>query len=309
MKKQSYQAFEVGESFGPVPFRVDDHFVKGFAFAVDDWSSAYFRDPGRCGPWAHSSGVAKKLLHLFMETYDPQQIQSVHLKEDIWFHAPVPFGETLTLTGSFTDKYVRKGRPSVVLDSKALDPTGKLLVRQRSIEIVPPAHPFDDTEQRPFEGLSTRRVSGRWPEWRHAAGNAEDVDEPDTPLPILVKTIHQDQMSVFVGANDNWRNIHTDPGVAHAAGFNGTIMSGMIQACWFTEMMVSYFGPAFLSGGQLGMTFLRPVHAGETIECLGVARTLDGDGAIEVEFWSKNACGEMTAGGWAIGRTAGKGAS
>lgn len=302
MKQQNFQAVEVGETFGPVRFPVDDHFVKGFAFAVDDWSSPYFAAPGQCGPWAHSAGIAKKLLHIFMEGYDPQGIKAVHLKEDVWFHAPVPFGETIVLKGEYTDKFVRKGRPSVVLDGEARDSAGRLLVRQRSVEIVSSGEKLEESEQQPSDNLSSRRVSGAWPEDRPSAPSAAEVRSADTTLPILVKTIHQDQMSMFVGANDNWKNIHTDPDIAREAGFDTTIMSGMIQVCWFTEMMVSFFGPGFLSGGRLGATFLAPVKSGETIKCQAVVRKIAEDGSLEVEIWSTNASGQMTAAGWAIGK-------
>lgn len=302
LKQQSYQSVEVGERFGPVRFPVDDHFVKGFAFAVDDWSSLYFQSPGKCGPWAHSSGIAKKLLHIFMEKYDPQGIKAIHLKEDVWYHAPVPFGQTITLEGQYTDKFVRKGRPCVVLNSEARDEAGRLLVRQRSVEIVSSDEPLDDSPQRlTADGLSSRRVNPVWPAENEPVASASGIRVPDTPLPIMKKTIYQDQMSMFVGANENWRNIHTDPEVAREAGFDGTIMSGMIQVCWFSEMMVSFFGPKFLSGGQLGATFLTPVKSGETIECRAVVRTINQDGSKEVEFWSTNALGKLTAVGWAIG--------
>lgn len=303
LKQQDYAALEVGERFGPVAFPVDDHFVKGFAFAVDDYHPLYFRRPGACGPVAHSSGIAKKLLHIFMENYDPQGISSVHLKEDIAFHAPVPFGETITLSGHFTDKFVRKGRPSVVLESEARDEAGRLLVSQRSVEIVPSREPAAESEPTAYDGLSSRRVSGEWPAGALEAVKAADAAAGST-LPVLVKHIHQDQMSMFVGANDNWRNIHTDPEIARQAGFERTIMSGMIQACWFSEMMVTFFGESFLSGGRLGCTFLAPVQAGERIECRAVVRSIAADGSVEVEFWSLNAAGRMTAGGWAIGRKA-----
>jgi acyl dehydratase len=301
LKQQNFQQIEVGETFGPVKFPVDDHFQKGFAFAVDDWSPLYFGAPGTCGPFGHSSGIAKKLLHIFMEGYDPQGIKAVHLKEDIWFHAPVPFGETITLSGEYTDKFVRKGRPSAVLEGEARDSRGNLLVRQRSVEIVDTLEPLEEIAPQPTDLLSARRVNAVWPEGREPAASAADVVAVDTPLPVLTKTIHQDQMSMFVGANDNWKNIHTDPDIAREAGFDSTIMSGMIQVCWFSEMMVSFFGASFLTGGQLGATFLAPVKSRETIELKAVVRAIHEDGSLEIEFWSTNADGKMTSAGWAIG--------
>ncbi|MBN9436603.1 MaoC/PaaZ C-terminal domain-containing protein [Bosea sp. (in: a-proteobacteria)] len=301
MKQQNFQQIEVGETFGPTPFRVDDHFVKGFAFAVDDWSPLYFKAPGVCGPLAHSSGIAKKLLHIFMEKYDPQGIKAVHLKEDIWFHAPVRFDDLVALRGEYTEKFVRKGRPSVVLEGEARDNKGNLLLRQRSVEIVTTLEPLEDSDPKPADLLSGRRVSGQWPANGTPAKSAADVREAGALLPIMTKKIHQDQMSMFVGANENWKNLHTDPDVAKAAGFDTTIMSGMIQVCWFSEMMVSFFGEPFLSNGRLGATFLAPVKSGEVIELRAVVRSIAADRTMEVEFWSVDTAGKMTSAGWAIG--------
>jgi len=267
---------------------------------VDDWTPVYYREPGECGPWAHSSAIAKKLLHIFMEGYNPQGISSVHLKEDIEFHVPVPFGEVITLKAVYSDKFVRKGRPSVVLDGEARDAAGNLLVTQRSIEIVPTLEPVGDVAQADPSGLSSRKVTVGAPDNAATVSTAADVSEAGVVLPVMSKTIHQDQMSVFVGANEGWRNIHTDLEVAKAAGFEKTIMSGMIQACWFTEMMVRFFGESFLSGGKLGVTFLKSVQADETITCHAVVRSRADDGEMEIEFWSLNAEGASTAVGWAV---------
>lgn len=302
MTRLVFQTVSLDEPIGPVSLAVDDHFVKGFAFAVDDWSALYFTAPGRCGPFAHSPALAKKLLHLFAERYDPQGIRSVHLKEDIWFEAPVPFDETVALSGRYTDKFKKKGRPIVVFESEARDRQGRLLVRQRSMEIVPSDGPISAEWER--EGgsaetlLSSRRVSAVLPTGVHNERDAGPA--PDTVLPVLSKTIHQDQISLFCGADENWKNLHTDPDIAREAGFETTIMSGMIQTCWFTEMLVSFFGPSFLSGGRLGTTFLAPVACGETIDCYGVVRKVSETGGVEVELWSLNGSGIVTCGGWAI---------
>lgn len=305
MEQLTFQSARLHEPIGPVPFRVDDHFVKGFAFAVDDWSAPYFAAPGQCGPLAHSDGIAKKLLHLFAERYDPQGIRSVHLKEDIWFEAPVRFGDELQLSGRYVDKFVRKGRPTLVLESEARDGLGNILVRQRSVEMVPSTQeqvadtPVDPEPGAP--GLSSRRVNGHWPEAGAVARLARVDLAPDTRLPVLRKTIQQDQIAIFCGANENWKNLHTDLQLARDAGFDTTIMSGMVQLCWFTEMLVAFFGPGFLSGGRIGASFLAPVANGETIDCYGVVRSVAADGAMEIELWSRNQAGKLTCGGWATG--------
>lgn len=300
----SFQSASIGEVIGPVPLTVDDHFIKGFAFAVDDWSRPYFSAAGECGPLAHSSAVAKKLLHLFACRYDPQDLQSVHVKEDIWFDAPVRSGETVALTGRYVEKYVRKGRPTVVFESEACDAGGQVLVRQRSVEIVPTDTPVSDTDTHGglagTDLLSSRRVSASLPYVPQRADRAAADLKADTCLPVMRKTIHQDQIAVFCGANENWKNLHTDIDIARRAGFSTTIMSGMIQMCWFTEMLVSFFGAGFLSGGRIGGSFLAPVAPGETVECFAIVRGFDDAGDAQVELWSQSLSSPaLTCAAWA----------
>lgn len=300
----TFQTAEIGEVIGPVPLAVDDHFVKGFAFAVDDWSAPYFTNAGKCGPLAHSCAVAKKLLHLFAARYDTQDLQSVHLKEDIWFDVPVRFGESIALTGRYVEKFVRKGRPTTVFESEACDENGNILVRQRSLEIMQSDAPLEDTENErvPDSGayLSGRRVSAVLPHAPQFMTHATAVIPSDICLPVMTKTIHQDQIAVFCGANENWKNLHTDLEVARKAGFSTTIMSGMIQMCWFTEMLVSFFGAGFLSGGRLGGTFLAPVSPQESVDCFGVVRGVDGSGRVEIEMWARRASDQaLTCAAWA----------
>jgi acyl dehydratase len=301
MKRHVFENIEKGEVFGPLPLKLDDHLVRGFAFAVDDFSARYFRTAQDCGPMVAPALLAKKLLHIFMSKYDPQGVSAVHLKDDIEFHAPARFGDEITLSACYSDVFVRKGRTSVVLDGEARDSAGTLLLRHRSIEIVPAEGTHPESEQADPTGLAQRRVDTTWPENAAVAESAATA-RAGMVLPSRCRTIHQDQMSVFVGANEGWRNIHTDIDIARAAGFERTIMSGMIQACWFTHLMTDFFGDAFLSGGRLGITFLRNVASEETIRLQAVVRSIRDDGTLEIEFWSTNADGEATAVGWATGK-------
>lgn len=298
MKRHVFENIVEGETFGPLNLSIDAHLVRGYAFAVEDYGTCYFRTAQDCGPLAPPALLAKRLLHIFMTKYDPQGVSAVHLKNDIEFHAPPQFGDEVTLSARYTDVFVRKGRTCVVLDGEARDSSGKLLVRNRSIEIVPSEKDHAERPQADATGLAQRRVNAVLPDDPTTADNAAS-GRAGMVLPKRRRTIQQDQMSVFVGANENWRNIHTDIEVARAAGFERTIMSGMIQACWFTHMMTDHFGDAFLTGGRLGITFLRNVASGETVELHAVIREVLSDGTQEIEFWSSNAAGEPTAVGWA----------
>ena len=81
-------------SLGPVELIVDDHLVKkSFRFAADDYSPWYFGDgaPG-LGRLGHSAMLAKELVAIFLTAYDANSVVGLHQKEEVWYHAPVPFG-------------------------------------------------------------------------------------------------------------------------------------------------------------------------------------------------------------------------
>lgn len=304
LKTPTYEAVEVGETFGPLVLDVDDHFVKSYAFALDDYCPWHMREPspfgGRLAP---AAGVAKKLLHIFMTKYDPNALVGLHQKEEIWYHAPVRFGSRVTLTARYVDKYVRRGKGYVVLDGEAHDADGNLLVRQRSTEIM--RVPDKVELGAGGAGPEGRRVTGAWPRDREPAPSAAAVMAPGTPVGPLVKRVHQDQMSVFCGAEEHWRNIHTDLDVARRAGFPDTLAPGMMEACWLSEMLTGFFGPDFLTGGWMQVAFLRPVLPGDSIVCKGLVTELTEDDSgrrLQLEVWAENAEGNMTVAGWAANR-------
>lgn len=304
LKEPTYEAVEVGEIFGPVEVVVDDHYIKSGAFALDDDTPWYRSDDnpfgGRIAP---STIIAKDLVALFCTKYDPSRVVGLHQKEEVWFHNPVRLGRTLTLTGTYVDKYEKRGKGYVVLDCKAHDDEGRLVVRQRSTEImrIPENIKLGEGSS---AGAGDERVSPSWPDDKTPVARASAEVTPGTPVVPLTKTAHQDQMSVFSGCGRHWKNIHTEIAVAHKAGMRTTLAQGMMETCWTSEMLGRFFGPAWLSSGWIRMAYLQPVYEGDRITCRAVVKnrsTEDGATKLELEVWCENQDGLMTAAGWASG--------
>lgn len=301
LKTPVYEAVEVGEEFGPIELLVDDHAIKSFAFAMDDYNPWYF---GGATPFgcrvAPPALVAKHLLVVFLSKYDPNLVVGLHQKEEIWCHRPVPCGSRLTLSGKYVNKYVKRGKGYVVLEAEARDEHGRVLVRQRSTEVmrIPDGIKVGARSAEP----PARQVQGVWPADRKPVAMASRDVVQGTPLPPMVKQVHQDQMSVFSGADWHWHNIHTDIRIAQGAGFGKCITQGMMEACWLSEMMGSFFGPSWYTTGWLSTVFLSPVFAGDTLTFKAVVTDLkeEAEGLkVELEVWCENQKGVMTAGGWA----------
>ncbi|AMJ61567.1 MaoC family dehydratase [Bosea sp. PAMC 26642] len=299
-KDPTFESVEVGEAFGPQLIAIDEHYVRSACFALDDYSDCYFRpDPALGARIAPSAALARDGVALFLTKYNPNTVVGLHQTEEVWYHAPVVFGTTVSLTGAYVDKYERRGKGYCVLDCEARDEAGTLLVRQKSTEIM--RIPEGIRMGAGTSGGSGRRVEGTLPAGVAFQARATRDVTVGTPIAPLTKTAWEDQMSVFSGAGFNRHNIHTDDHIAHAAGFRARLAQGMQATCWMSEMLANFFGPNWFSSGWMKTSYLQPVFAGDEITVFGLVTGRKPDGRIELEVWARNADGLMTAAGWAAG--------
>jgi len=304
LKEPTFEAVEVGETFGPLRVEMDDHYAKAAMFAVDDYSPWYLQgDPAVGGRIVPSTAIAKDMVALFTTKYDGDRIVGLHTKEEVWFHRPIPFGATLFLTGRYVRKEHRRGKGYVVLDCEARDTNNVLYVRQISTEIMRiPENVELGAGNAPVEG---ERVSGVWPAGRDIVARATADVRPGTPIRTLEKRAHQDQMAVFSGWHEQRHNIHTEVKFAQNAGFRDSLAQGMMETCWTSEMLAGFFGPEWLSSGWIKMSYLKPVFRGDTLTFHGVVTARersDADLRLKLDVWARNQDGVMTAAGWASAR-------
>jgi len=302
-KEPTYEAVEIGEIIEDV-VDADNHFVKSLVFALDDESPWYTTENtpfgGRIVP---SAGIAKELVLLFLLRYDPNKVVGLHQKEEVFFHKPAPVGSRITMRGSYTDKYMKRGKGYTVFDTEALDENGDLLVRQISTEIMRIPDKIElGTGGAKAEGKN--KVVPTWPQNRVPVAQASADLEPGTPAVPLKKTAHQDQMSVFGGCGKLRHNIHTDDLFAKKAGFKDTVCQGMQTTCWTSQMLANFFGPSWLTGGWMKMIYLQPVYRGESVTCRAIVKeteSRDKGARLNMEVWIDKPDGTITSIGWASG--------
>jgi len=301
-KEPTFENVEVGETFGPVTLKTDDFFLKSYAYATDDYSAVEIVDGQvRATGFVPGAAIVSELMLVFLTVYDPDGVVGLHQKEEAEYFAPVPVGTTLTLTGRYIDKYERRGKGYCVLEAEARDESGRLVVRQRSTEIM-----------RIPEGISVGTGSGE-PDRRITPVPLDDARQSritaETPvgtsLVPLVKHVRQAQMSVFSGAEIHKQGIHTVRSIAQKAGLKDCLAQGMMESCWASEYLTRLFGEAFLANGRHFTTYLSPVYAHDaiTIEGRVSERTAEENGQrVEVEYWLKNQDGVVTAVGFGSAR-------
>jgi acyl dehydratase len=298
-----YENIELEEDFGPIEELVDDYKVKKFAFMMDDYHPWYFGDSPFGKRIGHAAILANDLLQLFTTVYDPNTVVGLHTQEELWFVNPVFVGERARLYGKYVEKYERRGKGYVVMEADARGEDGRVLVRHRGIEIL-------HITPGPVVGKGTaeareRRVTGEYRKDVEPVSRARAGIAPGTPILPLVKRVMQDQIAVFSGVGKHLRNIHTDLEIARKGGLPNTIVQGMMETVYLTELLTSFFGPVWFTTGWEKMKFIRPVYSGETVTARGVVtgESRDAEGTrLELEIWVENTAGEMSAAGWASAR-------
>lgn len=297
-KDPTYENVYIGESFGPVELVLDDFFLRSYAYALDDYSGMQIID-GLAKPvgYVPPHMIVSDLMQIFLTVYDRDKVVGLHQKEEVIHYKPVPVGAKLTLTGTYVDKYMKRGKGYTVLESIARDDEGDIVVLQRSTEVmrIPDGIKVGMGTAEPERRISPRTLSGS----RVATISADT--EVGTALRPLTKQVRQAQMSVFTGAEFHKQGIHTNLEIAHKAGLRDCIAQGMMESCWASQYLASLFGERFLSTGRHFSTYLTPIYAKDLITLEGVVANRqieEGGTRLEVEFWLTNQEGQLTAVGY-----------
>ena len=318
LKEALYELVDLERPFGPIEEAISDALIKKYAFAMDDYHPWYFGDSPFGRRIAPPGLLVNDLLWLFGTAYNPHTSVGLHTQEELWFSAPAFAGERVTLTGKHIEKYERRGKGHVVMEANAHGEDGRLLLRHRDVTIFRvPATPVSDTpaDRSPVE-TPEKRVTGEYNKEVEPVSRARRGIAPGTPLVSLPKRAAQEQVTVFSGfvellqisgrargiERTQLRNIHTTPEVAQSAGLRDTVLQGVMENNFLTELLTNFFGAAWLTSGWQKVKFIKPVYSGEPTTAGGVVtceKETDGGIRLELEIWLRNAAGQLAATGWA----------
>ena len=98
-------------------------------------------------------------------------------------------------------------------------------------------------------------------------------------------------------------NIHTDDARAREMGLTRPVASGQMSFAFLHELLARRFGADFRQGGDLSVTFLKPVYGGDSVTAHGVVEeidTEDGRAVVNLRVWLENQDGVQTCAGRAV---------
>ncbi len=109
---------------------------------------------------------------------------------------------------------------------------------------------------------------------------------PDT-LPVLRCPVDQARIDRYAEASHDFNPIHVDPEYAKTGPFGRTIGHGLMTLAFVSEMLNRWSGGAFDSCGEIDITFIAPVFAGDVVEVTGEVEgkvERDGEECVRVKL-------------------------
>ncbi|MGQ4267492.1 hypothetical protein [Nocardiopsis changdeensis] len=297
LKEPLFENLEIPEKLGPVTVRIDDHKIKRFAFTQDDHHPWHLEgSPFGGRRIGHAALLGNDLVQLFTTVYAASRVVGLHTEEQLWFDSPAFLDEAVTLEGTYTESYERRGQGYVVMEATATGQDGRSVLRHRGVEILRtrPGDIAGRGSSKPAPG--SRRVTGEVPADAPAFDPARPA--PGQVLAPLAKTITTEQAAVFSRVGEYVRNIHNDLGLARQAGLRVPIVQGQQQFGVLAELLTRAVGSPFFTGGWMRVKFLDTVDVHEPFEAGGVVTAVEED-RTGFEIWVRRADGRLSAAGWA----------
>jgi len=125
-----YEAVEAGQRLGPIQYRVDPELVRGQLRAVGQPVPVFLTDPAIDTLLIEPSLYARNYIRLLRADFMVEGV--IHSRSELALKRPARAGQLLTVTGRVAEKYLRRGRPYVVIESETFDESGGEVSRERN---------------------------------------------------------------------------------------------------------------------------------------------------------------------------------
>lgn len=104
------------------------------------------------------------------------------------------------------------------------------------------------------------------------------------------------------------QGIHAQDHAGKETGLGGALVQGGQLVAYLNQMMTNNFGEGYLRGGDIAVSFIKPVRPGDVIVAKGHVREIRPEGArfrVMCEVWLEKRDGEKTTVGTASALTTG----
>lgn len=223
-------------------------------------------------------------------------IAAVGAKFNCTMLRPLKVGETIEISWVVTDVYEKRSRIYQVCEVKVVDKSGDIIF----------ARSINNT----FIGGEYLEKRVAWEKERgfRRALNTSEFPREGYEIVGIRKDLSLEKQRIYSGGlpGPNWpnRNIHTDREVSIRSGIGKPIASGLMFESYLAELMISFFGEAWFTSGELRTAAIDMAGDGDTVFPKATVRARDFDGSREELFlgvWCENQYGNKIMVGTAKG--------
>ncbi|MBI4641128.1 MAG: MaoC family dehydratase [Candidatus Tectomicrobia bacterium] len=129
IKDLIYDEIKVGEELEPAEYTISEKEVKEYADKLDEHHPWHLHDSPFGGKIAHPLMTAVDATKLLRTKYSLAGV--VHTKSECEFINPARVGQPIRVTGKIVDKYQRRGRDFIVVDSVTSHTDGTEIVKSK----------------------------------------------------------------------------------------------------------------------------------------------------------------------------------
>jgi 3-hydroxybutyryl-CoA dehydratase len=102
-------------------------------------------------------------------------------------------------------------------------------------------------------------------------------------LPEVKRHITQENINLYARASHDFNPIHIDAEFARQTAAGGTIVHGMLNLAFCSQMMTLAFGKNWLDSGRFNVRFKMPARPGDDLKVEGkIEKIVPGDGKSTV---------------------------
>jgi len=276
----------IAQELGPTEIPVNEKIVRDYCDEFKDHNPIYLSRSPFGGPVVPP--LFQATLHdlgLLRTKWDPHA--TVPSKTEHELINPARIGKGLSATGKIIDKYIKRGREYVVVQSVIVDEDG-LEIRRCLDHVLLSLGRTSRADTKPSSAIG------------QPLGNR--VNSQGGPeVPSVVKTAYQRALHENTFLPDSSHNEE----YARNIGYPGRLVSGYVLCAYLSEMLVNFFGPGWLKGGRFSAMFISPgVQEGDVLTC----RAIIADEVIEkagkrvnLDIWIEKAPGLKVVVGKASG--------
>ncbi len=226
---------------------------------------------------------------------------TVPTKSEHEYLHPARVGKRLITTGKVTAKYIKHGLEYLIVESFTVDEDNIEIRRSKEHILLSLKRKHgsltqgseDTVGESPFSSIAE-------PEAERTVVSLNDFPV-GSEIPSLTKVAYQSTLHTQVFLADS---IH-DGEYAKSHGYAGPLVSGYVLNEYMSETLVNFFGPSWLQGGKISLTFIKPgVQEGDKVTCRGtIAETVMEKGAVRLtlDIWIEKSQGIKVATGKASG--------